>query len=78
MCVTMFVGQWTNIRASHFGLRLKSSERWTCWLASVVGLVDKWFGKQLSSILLSVSDSQKSRCPREVVEYLVSGFVEPG
>jgi hypothetical protein len=73
----MFVGQWTNIRASRFGFRLKSSARWTCWLAPVVGLVDKWFGKQLSSILLSVSDSQKSRYLREVVEYLVSGFVKP-
>jgi hypothetical protein len=73
-CATMFVRQWTNIRASRFDLLLKSSARWTCWLAPVVGLVDKWFGKQLSSISLPESASQKSHCHREVVEYLLSGF----
>ena len=73
----MFVRQWTNIRASRFGLRLKSSERWTCWLAFVVGLVDKWFGKQLSSISLPESDSQTSHRHCEVGDDLVSEFMKP-
>ena len=76
--VTIFVGQtWTNTLASHFGSRLQSSERWTCWPAPVTGPVARWCAKQLSSTSQHDSDQPTHKMCPEVDEYLLSGLVSP-
>jgi hypothetical protein len=72
--VTIFVGQtWTNTLASHFGSRLQSSERWTCWPASETGPAARWYVKQLSSISQHDSDLLKPEIFLDVDEYLLGG-----
>jgi hypothetical protein len=68
---------WTNIPASLSGLPLQYSARWTCWRASVMGLVDKRYARPLSSTSLPSSGPLKRRIHHEVGEYLESGFVMP-
>ncbi len=76
--VTMFVGQsWTNTLVSLFGLHLQSSERWTCWPASVTGPAARSFGKQLSSTSRHDSDPPIHKMCPEVDEYLFSGLETP-
>jgi hypothetical protein len=68
---------WTNIPASLSGLPQQSSARWTCWRASVMGLVDKRYARPLSSTSLPNSGPLKHQIHHEVGEYLQSGFVMP-
>jgi len=76
--VTIFVGQsWTSTHASHFGSRLPSSERWTCWPASATGPAARWCAKQLSFTSQHDSDQPIIKMCSEVDEYLLSGLVSP-
>jgi hypothetical protein len=73
MCEIIFVGQWNNIHAFLFGLRLQSSARWTCWRVIGIQPGDKLCEKRLSSTSPLESNCQKGLNRRPVGEYVHIG-----